>query len=50
VPTLLLKLEQARKLQEALAELIPKVEAAARKEQEAEAIGSWDGDERRKAS
>jgi len=48
-PTLLLTLEQARKLQAALSELIPRVEAAKRKEQEA-ALAEWDGAERRKAS
>jgi hypothetical protein len=48
-PTLLLTLAQARKLQATLAELIPRVEEAERKEQEA-ALGEWDGAERRKAS
>ncbi|MDT4954942.1 MAG: hypothetical protein QOJ02_3080 [Acidobacteriota bacterium] len=43
-PTLLLTLEQARKLQEALAELIPLVEESERKERPA---GSWQGIERR---
>lgn len=48
-PTLLLTLEQARKLQAALSELIPLVEDARRKEQEA-AIKEWDGEDRRKVS
>ncbi len=48
-PTLLLTLEQARKLQATLAELMPRVEEAVRQEQEA-ARGEWDGAERRKAS
>lgn len=46
-PTLLLTLEQARKLQTTLAELIPLVEEAKRKEQEADL---WDGAERRRTS
>lgn len=45
-PTLLLTLEQAHKLQTTLAEMIPLVEEAKRKEQEAEL---WDGAERRQA-
>ncbi|HYO90379.1 MAG TPA: hypothetical protein VEQ40_02040 [Pyrinomonadaceae bacterium] len=48
-PTLLLTLEQARKLQGALSELIPLVEAAQRKEAEAGA-NAWDGEDRRRAS
>lgn len=48
-PTLLLTLEQARKLQAALAELIRVVEAARRRELQ-EALCEWDGQERRKAS
>jgi hypothetical protein len=47
-PTLLLTLEQARKLQAALAELVPRVEEARRKEQET-ALAEWDGEERRQA-
>ncbi|HEX7999659.1 MAG TPA: hypothetical protein VF528_14830 [Pyrinomonadaceae bacterium] len=47
-PTLLLTLEQARKLQAALAELIPRVEEAGRREQET-ALAEWDGAERRQA-
>ena len=43
-PTLLLTLEQARKLQRALAELIPLVEESERKDSSA---GSWRGTERR---
>jgi hypothetical protein len=43
-PTLLLTLEQARKLQEALAELIPLVEESERK---GRPTGSWQGIERR---
>ncbi|HEY0406857.1 MAG TPA: hypothetical protein VGC89_14085 [Pyrinomonadaceae bacterium] len=46
-PTLLLTLEQARKLQAALAELVPLVEEAKRKEAEEEAAARWDGAERR---
>jgi hypothetical protein len=46
-PTLLLTLEQARRLQSALAELIPLLEKAAR-EEEKEQAGSWQGEERRK--
>lgn len=48
-PTLLLTLEQARKLQAALSELIPLVEAARRKEED-DAGKSWGGEERRKPS
>jgi hypothetical protein len=48
-PTLLLTLEQAHKLQAALAEMLPLVEAARRREQDA-ALNAWDGEERRKAS
>lgn len=45
-PTLLLTLEQARRLQSALSELIPLIERAAREEKErAEA---WKGEERRR--
>jgi hypothetical protein len=47
-PTLLLTLEQARRLQDALARLIPLAEEAARKEQDARA--AWDGEERRRLS
>jgi hypothetical protein len=47
-PTLLLTLEQARKLQAALSELIPRVEEAGRREQET-ALAEWDGAERRQA-
>jgi hypothetical protein len=43
-PTLLLTLEQARRLQSALMELIPLVEEGERKEI---AKGSWQGEERR---
>lgn len=46
-PTLLLTLEQGRKLQTALTELIPLMEKAKREEQEA---NLWDGAERRKTS
>lgn len=46
-PTLLLTLEQARKLQTALSEMIPLVEEAVRKEQE-DVAKLWDGEERRK--
>lgn len=47
-PTLLLTLEQARKLQNALAELMPLVEAGGRKELEgAGEVEDWDGAERR---
>jgi hypothetical protein len=46
-PTLLLTLEQARRLQSALAELIPLLEKAAR-EEEKEQAESWQGEERRK--
>ena len=48
-PTLLLTLAQARKLQAALAELIPLVESAKRHDEE-DAASIWDGEERRKAS
>jgi hypothetical protein len=44
-PTLLLTLEQARRLQGALTELIPLVEERERKES---AKGSWQGEERRR--
>jgi hypothetical protein len=44
-PTLLLTLEQARRLQRALAELIPLVEESERKERNA---GTWQGQERRR--
>jgi hypothetical protein len=44
-PTLLLTLEQARKLQSALAELIPLIEKAAAREEKAE---EWKGEERRR--
>ncbi|HEV7374784.1 MAG TPA: hypothetical protein VGN95_08710 [Pyrinomonadaceae bacterium] len=44
-PTLLLTLEQARRLQRALAELIPIVEESERKER---AAGTWQGEERRR--
>jgi len=43
-PTLLLTLDQARKVQDALAELIPMVE---RSQTEARNTGSWRGEERR---
>jgi hypothetical protein len=46
-PTLLLTLEQARRLQMALAELIPLVEERERKES---AKGSWQGEERRRVA
>jgi hypothetical protein len=49
-PTLLLTLEQARKLQAALAELIPLVEEAKRKEAAEDAAARWDGAERRETS
>jgi hypothetical protein len=45
-PTLLLTLEQARRLQDALARLIPLAKEGARKEQDAGA--AWQGDERRR--
>lgn len=48
-PTLLLTLEQARRLQAALSELIPLVEAARRKDED-DAGKTWGGEERRKAS
>jgi hypothetical protein len=44
VPTLLLTVEQAQKLQRALAELIPQ---AGRGGDEASSVGAWDGGERR---
>ena len=43
-PTLLLTLEQARRLERALAELIPLLEKAMREER----LESWDGVERRR--
>jgi hypothetical protein len=43
-PTLLLTLEQARKLKEALSDLIQSVENAVRKQQ----AESWQGEERRR--
>ena len=43
-PTLLLTLEQARRLQEALAELIPLAEEAVREEKDE----AWQGQERRR--
>jgi hypothetical protein len=43
-PTLLLTLEQARRLQDALAQLTSRVESAARERKTAE----WDGEERRR--
>ena len=46
-PTLLLTLEQARRLQSALAELIPLLENAAR-EEEKEQAENWQGEERRR--
>lgn len=46
-PTLLLSLEQARRLQAALSELIPLVEEAER-EADAAAAGVWQGNDRRK--
>ena len=46
-PTLLLTLEQARRLQRALAELIPLIEKAAAHE-EKEQAEKWQGEERRK--
>ena len=46
-PTLLLTLEQARRLQSALAELIPLIEKAAARE-EKEQAEKWQGEERRK--
>lgn len=45
-PTLLLTLEQARKLQDALSSLIPLAEEAARKEPK-RAV-AWEGEERRR--
>lgn len=48
-PTLLLTLEQARKLQAALSELLPLVEEARRKELEG-LREEWDGENRRKIS
>jgi hypothetical protein len=44
-PTLLLTLEQARRLKRALAELIPLVEERERKES---AAATWQGEERRR--
>jgi hypothetical protein len=44
-PTFLLTLEQARKLQAALADLIPLIEGAASREELAE---EWKGEERRR--
>ena len=44
-PTLLLTLEQARRLQSALAELIPLIEKATTSEERAE---EWKGEERRR--
>jgi hypothetical protein len=44
-PTLLLTIEQARRLQRALAELIPLVEEQERKER---AAATWQGEERRR--
>lgn len=46
-PTLLLTLEQARKLQSALAELIPVVEGFEQQERDA-SLQAWRGTERRK--
>lgn len=48
-PTLLLTLEQARKLQGALAELIPLAEGSGPQEREA-ALQAWQGMERRKTA
>lgn len=48
-PTLLLTLEQAHRLQAALSELIPLVEAARRKDED-DAGKTWGGEERRQAS
>jgi hypothetical protein len=45
-PTLLLTLEQARRLQDALAKLIPLAEEGARKEKDSRA--GWRGEERRR--
>jgi hypothetical protein len=45
-PTLLLTLEQARRLQAALAELIPLAEEA--KSEERDDGGAWQGEERRR--
>ena len=45
-PTLLLTLEQARRLQEALAELIPLAERGGRAERNSPA--AWDGEDRRR--
>lgn len=44
-PTLLLTLEQARKLQSALAELLPLIEEKGREESEQNV---WDGEDRRR--
>lgn len=49
-PTLLLTLEQARKLQAALSELIPLVEEAGGEGRETAASGGWNGEERRTLS
>jgi hypothetical protein len=49
-PTLLLTLEQARRLQAALSELIPLVEAARHKEEYDAGGNAWDGEDRRRAS
>ena len=45
-PTLLLTLEQARRLQTALGELLPLIEAASR--QQGNEPDAWDGEERRR--
>ena len=45
-PTLLLTLEQARRLRDALARLIPLAEEGARKEKAAS--DAWDGEDRRR--
>ncbi len=46
-PTLLLTLDQARSLQNALSALIPEIEAAVEREAEAHEL-AWQGDERRR--
>ncbi|HKQ52229.1 MAG TPA: hypothetical protein VJT74_07675 [Pyrinomonadaceae bacterium] len=46
-PTLLLTLEQARRLRDALAELIPLAEQS-RRDKEKAAADAWDGEERRR--
>ena len=46
-PTLLLTLEQARRLRDALAELIPLAEQS-RRDKEKPARDAWDGEERRR--